>query len=98
MQIMLISRERLLDLLELQQRNTPFNFSCNPKREVWPTPGRSYTYEKDRDYVQGVYPELDQIVDIVVRERYGAGRFYLSRDGAFFSHNHRQFAEFEIVD
>lgn len=98
MQMIPISRKRFLELLELQIGMKPFSFSCSPDRKVWPTPGRGLTQDEDRTYLQGVYSELDQIVDIVARERDGAGRFYLSVEGVFLNHDDRQIAKFRFVD
>ena len=93
----IIIREQLDELLEMQQRNSPFNFSCNRRRRVWPTPGLGYTREEDRDYVKkGEYPLLDEIVEIVVATRYLGGRFYLTNEGAFLSDNDEQFVEFDF--
>ena len=97
MQIILISREVFYELRELQQRNRPFNFSCNDKREVWPPPGDGYTQPEDRDYVQGAYEELDKIAEIVLSEDRIGGRFYLTDDGAFLSRDDKQIVEFIFV-
>lgn len=98
MQIIFISREVYYELWGLQQRNSPFNFSCNNQREVWPPPGPGYTQPGDREYVQGAYEELDHIVNIVLGEDWRGGRFYLNDDGAFFSRDDRQIVEFKFVD
>lgn len=98
MQMIPISRKRFLELLELQIGKKPFSYSCSRDRRVWPTPRRGPTQEEDRMYLQGVYSELDQIVEIVARERDEAGRFYLSVEGVFLSHDDRQIAGFRFVD
>ena len=85
-------------MLELQIGKKPFSFSCSTDKKVWPTPRHGLTQEEERTYLQGIYSELDQIVDIVAKERDEAGRFYLSVEGVFLSHDDRQIAGFRFVD
>ena len=99
MEAITITCQEFIELLELQQENEPFNFSSNRWGKVWPTPGPGYTPENKREYVErGAYPKLDEIVSIVMRERYDAGRFYLTVYGVYLSKGRRQIAEFVFLD
>ena len=82
-QILRTRQEDINELMEIQQQNSPFNFSCNQWGRVWPTPGRGYTQLKDRAYVD--LDLLNKIVRTVLQRDYRGKRSYLTREGAFLS-------------
>ena len=61
----------------------PATFSCSPRGEVWPFKSWGYTYGTGRLHLEGIFPLLDHIVEIVLRERKGGGRFLIDDDGVF---------------
>ena len=59
----------------------PATFSCNVWREVWPF--NSYGYTRERIYLEGQIPRLDEIVRIVLNVRPEEGQFFISDDGIY---------------
>lgn len=81
-----ITREEFEEFRSLQIRSRwdwPASFSCNRKKEVWPWIGYGFSDEKDRIHLQGEVPLLDLIVDIVLRERWLGGRFFINEKGVY---------------
>jgi len=82
-QILRTTQEDINELMEIQQQNSPFNFSCNQVGKVWPAPGLGYTQLEDRAYVD--FDLLNKIVRTVLQRDYRGKRSYLTREGAFLS-------------
>ncbi len=58
-------------------------FSCNPDREAWPCHDKGSSHPDDREHAHTRYRMLREIVEIVLADRPGGGRFFLKKDGVF---------------
>ncbi len=86
MQEMHINTEQFKKFRDVQIRprwDWPATFSCNKHHEVFPYNAKGYTHEKEREYLQGRFPLLDQIVFVVLSERPKGGRFFIKDKGVF---------------
>ena len=72
----------------------PATFSCNGRREVWPSTRLGLTPEREREHLEGVRAMLDEIVDDVLDVRPRGGRFHINDRGAFLASDMRQVTEF----
>ena len=95
-----ISRDEFEEFRNLQVKNRwdwPASFSCNQKNEVWPWIGFGYSAEEDRIHLEGKVRLLDQIVEIVLQERWLGGRFFICEKGVYLrpSDPHILIAKFE---
>ena len=102
MEMIFIDREKFEEFRDVQIRpraDWPATFSCNSWNEVWPFSSYSATPEGDRVPLQGLIPQLDEIVKIVLNFRSSGGRFFISDDGVFVRpwDEHIQIAEFIIL-
>lgn len=94
-QILITTQEDIHELIEVQQKNAPFNFSCNRWGKVWPTPGFGYTHPENRAYVD--FDLLNRIARIVLKKDYREKRSYLTSEGAFLSDSGEQIVEFKFI-
>lgn len=94
-EILSVSREEIDELRELQRRNSPFNFSCQPDRRVFVPTGAGYTPPAQRigRYVDG-NRVLDFIASIFKQHDWRCGRFHLDEDGAYLSRDDTQIVKF----
>ena len=80
MTVLPVTSEELEELREVQIRpkwGWPAVFSCNESRRVWPRTTASRTPDAEREYLEGCFPLLDEIVKSVVRETAARGRYPL---------------------
>jgi len=59
------------------------SFSCNKSKEVWPFSGFGPTPKSKRQYLEGFFPSLDRIVEVVLSMRSEGGRFFIDERGVF---------------
>jgi hypothetical protein len=69
---LVVSPNHYIEILEIEGR---FGFSCNSRGQVWPATKAGYTHERDRNYLDGWSPVLDEIVSEVLVIDGQGGRF-----------------------
>lgn len=72
----------------------PATFSCNGRREVWPSTRLGHTPDREREPMEGVRALLDEIVADVLHVRPRGGRFHINDRGVFLASDSRQVTSF----
>ena len=93
-EILPVSKEEIAELREMQRRNRPFNFSCEPDMRVFLPPGHGYTPPERRIGRYVDHRVTNFIAGVVKRYDWRCGRFYLDEEGAYLSRDHRQIVQF----
>ncbi len=79
-----LAGDQFAEMVEVQLkrwRDWPARFSCNPRGHVWPTPSLGYSSPADRERLDGTFPVLDRLAQIVVEARPLGGRFFVCEHG-----------------
>lgn len=107
MTVLPVTLDELEELREVQIRpkwGWPAIFSCNVDREVWPRTTASRTPDEEKEFLEGCFPLLDQVVELVIKETAArgkyplGGRFRVDDKGVVLANGNVRIIRFKFID